>query len=223
MIEETIRTVLAGITILPEFRDWALEVLRENNEQEVNVRTSIQETQTKSLLSTQKELDNLTKMWLRDLLSDEEYIEQKESLVGEINKTRELLHDTEERADKWLELTEKTFDFATYAQYNFDHGDFETRREIFTTLGSTFTLKNKNLNIHLNEWLVPIQENYPLIESELQEVRTNKSMSLKEKTAALTTVRSHWLRGPDSNRRPIGYTLSLYFHTGVDYLIILYK
>lgn len=205
-LEQQIDKHLATITILPEFRDWALEVLRENNDQEIGERSQIQENQTKSLLTTQKQLDVLTKMRLRDLITDVEYIEQRETLVGEINRLKELLRDTEQRAEKWLELTEKTFDFATYARQNFKDGDPEVKREIFTTLGSSFLLKDKQLTIEPNPWFIPIQKEYPLLErafSETDLVRTDKNSSVpRERTAELSAIRSQWLRGEDSNLRP---------------------
>ncbi len=205
-LEQQIDTYLAGITILPEFRDWALEVLRDNTDQEIEDRTKIHENQTKSLLATQKQLDILTKMRLRDLITDDEYIEQREALAGEISRLKELLRDTEERAEKWLELTEKTFDFATYARQNFQTGEPEAKRDIFTALGTSFILKDKKLSIETNPWFTPIQREYPQLErafSETNLVRTDKSSSAtRERTAELTAIRSLWLRGEDSNLRP---------------------
>ncbi len=201
-IEQETEKVLSSITILPEFRDWALEVLSENNDQEIEDRTSVHESQSKALLATQKQLDNLTKMRLKDLINDEEYIEQREKLSAETRRLKELLLDTQERAEKWLELTEKAFDIATYARQNFIDGDAETCREIFINLGSSFILKDNKLSIQPHEWFVPIQKEYPRIEQLFREVRTRKYASSKEKTAAFTAVRSQWLRGLDSNQRP---------------------
>lgn len=189
-IEDTIKTTLDSITILPEFRDWALEVLRDNNDQEIKERTHVHKSQAKALLSTQKQLDNLTKMRLRDLLTDEEYIEQREELTGEVRKLKESLRDTEDRAEKWLELTEQAFDFATNARRNFENGDEKTRREIFYSLGNTFTLKDKELNIELHKWFVPIQKAYPKLEQAFNEVRTKKTATSLEKMAA---IKLQWL------------------------------
>lgn len=103
-------------------------------------------------------------------------------------------------ADKWLELTEKTFDFASNAKERFEKGDAKTRRDIFTSLGNGFYLKDKQLIIEPCEWLVPIQEKYPELERAFKEVRTKKFGSLKEKIAALSAIQSSWLRRLDSNQ-----------------------
>lgn len=203
-IEEETEEVLSQITILPEFRDWALEALRENNDNEIEDRTAIHESQTKAILSTQKQIDNLTRMRLKEMINDDEYIEQKEELNGEMRTLREALRDTEDRSDKWLTITEKTFDFATTALERFQNGDPDTRREIFTTLGNLFTLKDQKLTIEPCEWFVPIQKQYPQLERAFIEVRTNNKLSAKERIAAFTAIRLSWLRGRDSNPRPIG-------------------
>ncbi len=198
-IEEEIDAALSSITIMPEFRDWALEALRQNNDQEIDERTTIHKQQAKSLLGTQKQLDNLTKMRLKDLLTDEEYIEQREELSGEARRLKELLRDTEDRAEKWLELTEKTFDFATYARGNFLSGDSKARREIFTSLGNSFTLRDNRLHIELHEWFLPIQKGYQQLESQFNEVRTNNKAT---STDEMALIKSKWLPGSDSNRQP---------------------
>src|SRR3989338_6002550 len=98
--------------ILPEFRDWALEILNQQNDKEIDTRSTIDEMQTKTLLETQKQLDNLTQMRYRDLINDEEYLKEKTKLQNEITNLREKVVQTQSRTDNWLELTEKTFDFA---------------------------------------------------------------------------------------------------------------
>ena len=201
-VEKETEEILSEITILPEFRDWAVQAIRENTDQEIEDRTAIHKSQNEAILSTQKQLDNLTKMRLRDLINDEEYIEQKESLSSELRRLRESLRDTEERADKWLEIAEKTFDFASTALERFQNGDPDERREIFTTLGNVFTMKDQKLTIEPCEWFVPIREQYPELERLFREVRTDKKATSKELEMAYADIKSSWLRRLDSNQQP---------------------
>jgi hypothetical protein len=57
-------------TILPEFRDWALDVLKEQNSKEVEDRNYIFESQTKAIKQAHDKLDRLVDMRLNDLLSN---------------------------------------------------------------------------------------------------------------------------------------------------------
>ena len=58
-------------------------------------------------------------MRYRQLIDDEIFIKEKNTLQGKIAQVKERLRETETRAEWWLELTEKTFNFATYARKAF--------------------------------------------------------------------------------------------------------
>lgn len=201
-IIEQVDERLSDITIIPEFRDWALDALRNSHGNEVAERGEIQRSQATSVLKCQRQLDNLTSMRLNDLLSDAEYVEQRERLSGELRHLKELLHDTEARGERWLELTEKVFDFSTNARRVFRDGTDDERRTIFGQLGGNITLLDKRLNIEYHPWFTPIAEKYPEIARAFEEVRTKEFDSPKEKKAAIAAIHSNWLRGLDSNQRP---------------------
>lgn len=194
-VDEQIKT----LTILPEFRDWALDYLRERNDLEIESRTKIHDQQNRSLIQVQAELDNLTKMRYRELIDDEEYLRNKKALSTKIKSLREIVRDTESRADNWVELTDRVFDFATYARIHFANGDIQKQKEIIRTLGITFTLKDKILSIKPNEWLVPIQQGYKELDKKYLSLELDKNLSNKAKTEALSSVRAHWLGDRDSN------------------------
>ena len=210
-LEKQIIAEIGRFTILPEFRDWALEVLNENNDKEITERSKVYEMQHKTLASTQKQLDNLTQMRYRDLIDDDEFTRERTKLQTEINKLKNKLRQTESRADEWLELTEKTFHFATYARKAFIEGDLDTKKEILMTTGSNFTLKDGILHIQANEWLQPIKDHYPPLEDEYKRLELDKNPLNKAKTEALTSVIARWqgLRG--SNPR-LWFWRPAYYH-----------
>jgi len=104
-LEKQIDDKLKNITILPEFRDWALAVLRSNNDQEIKDRSKIYDSQQKAVAGTQTELDNLTKMRYRDLIDDEMFLKERNELQGKLLRLRESVREIEKRADEWIELT----------------------------------------------------------------------------------------------------------------------
>ncbi len=162
-LEEQIEKEIEKYTIPPQFRDWALEILRESNDKEIHDRSKIYEMQHHSLTQAQTQLDNLTKMRYRDLIGDEEFIREKATLQSQITRVKEALRDTETRAEKWLELTEKTFTFAAYARTAFLKGDLQSKKEILTSLGLNCVLKDKKLFIEAYEWFVALQKGvFPL-------------------------------------------------------------
>ena len=191
------------ITILPVFRDWAIEMLNKLNDKEIKDRSKIHELRSKDVLELQSQLDTLTKMRYRELIDDSEYLEQKKELQLKLEASKSLLRDTEARAEKWLELSEKTFDFATYARIHFDEAkDIATKRNIFAQVSPDFRLMNKRLDFEPYKWFVPIEKHYKPLEARYLKVRTKEFGSTKAKEAEMASLYKDWLRRPDSNRRP---------------------
>lgn len=180
---------LKSLTILPEFKDWALEILRENNDKEIEERTKIYEMQHKALTETQNQLDTLTRMRYRELIGDEEFLKERNLLQSQISEIKQTMRQTEQRAEDWIDLTEKTFEFACYARTHFNNGDIQTKREIFMALGQNYTLKDQKLFISLNEWLKPIVSQYPALEIKYQSVRTRKYPSIAKQKEAFASLR----------------------------------
>jgi len=195
-LEVMVEKEIEKYTILPEFLEWALDGLNKKNDTEIEDRAKIYEMQHKTLVKTQKELDELTKMRYRQLIDDKIFIKEKKSLQQEINKLKDNLRGTEDRAEKWLELTEKTFHFATYAHKAFleAEGDkgLELKKEILMTLGKTPIITNGKLTIEPNDWLVPIRDEYPTLEKEYLRLELNKKPLNKAKTEALASVIARW-------------------------------
>ncbi len=204
-LELQIEKELEGLTILPEFRNWALEVLNENNDREIEDRTKVYEMQHTNLVTTQKELDSLTKMRYRELIDDDTFIKERNGLQGKITEMKEKLRHTESRAERWLELTEKTFNFAQYARSAFLNGGLELKKEILMSLGYNPQIKAGKLYIEAMEYFVPIKNGAPALQKQYLGLELNKKPVTKAKTEALAAIRAQWRRRWDLNpREPCG-------------------
>lgn len=182
---------LSRYTILPEFLTWALEVLNSQNDMEIQTRQKIYENQYNTLESFQTQLDNLTRMRYRELITDEEYLGERKSLQDQILKLRSNVQTTEKRTDDWLELTEKTFEFATYARVHFNKGDINTKREIVRALGSNPIIKAGKVRIEAYKWLAPIKESYSTLENQYKRIELS-SRCEEAKNKALSEIRLSW-------------------------------
>ena len=98
-----------------------------------------------------------------------------------------------------MELTEKTFNFATYARSAFVKGGLDTKKEILSALGSNFTIKDGKLTIKANEWLKPIAEQYPSLEAEYHRLEPMKFGSIKAKNEAFSSLKAKWQGRRESN------------------------
>ena len=144
-------------TIPIEFKDWALGVIKQKNNQEIESRDKAYEMLNKNYLELQKQLDNLTKLRLRELISDGEFVKERQDLQTRLTKARERLSQNQDRGQNWVDLVERAFNFAAYARMRFiATNDLQVKREILAALGQNFTLTAGQLIIEPMEWLVPI-------------------------------------------------------------------
>ena len=202
VIESNIDEELGKYTIIPEFKDLALKILRRNNKLEVSERERMYGKNVKKRAQLQSQRDSLIDYLHRELIDEEEYKHQKSRLQVDIDSLDQQLRNTEKRAENWMELNEKAFNFAAYARIHFQSGDIRTKREILKTLGKNLVLQDNRLFIEPNEWLVPIGEKYPEIERSFLKVRTeNKNAATRDMEAALEPVISSWRAQWDSNPR----------------------
>jgi hypothetical protein len=109
------------------------------------------------------------------------------------------VRDTETRAEKWLELTEKTFRFACYARKEFLKPDLNKKREIFSALGQNFSVKDKEVHIVRNEWFVPIEKAYPELEAEYNWLELDENLTDAMRNLALSQIILSWGGYRESN------------------------
>lgn len=201
-LERDIDSELAKYTIIPEFRDMALKILRISHKGEVQDRTTIYESQQNRRKQIQKQLDRLTDQLTRGIVEEDDYIRQRDNLKAQLANLDEGLRSTERRAEDWLELTEKVFDFATYARVRFNEtNDPKIKRDILQTLGANFLLADNKLTLTPKSWLVPIEKDYPTLERAYLRVRTNEKASPTQIEEAISQIIISWRAQRDLNSR----------------------
>lgn len=108
------------------------------------------------------------------------------------------LRHTEDRAEKWLGLTEKTFNFATYARMAFLKASemgkqgLELKKEILMSLGYNPQIKAGKLYLETMPYFVPIKNGAPNLQLAYQRLELNKKPATKTKTEALASLRTRW-------------------------------
>ncbi|HYD34992.1 MAG TPA: hypothetical protein VD999_02905 [Vitreimonas sp.] len=74
----------------------------------------------------------------------------------EIETVKGVMEVTDQKQYDWLELSKKTFEFASYARYWFAKGDVKTKTQILQLLGQNLKLYNKKVVVdHDNPfWMI---------------------------------------------------------------------
>lgn len=191
-LEKQINSEISKVSILPEFRVWALQVINRENDEEIQDRTMIYCNLQKTLTETQTQLDNLTKMRYRELIDDQTFLKERDELTDKIRELRKQVDRTEARTDHWAKIAQQKFDFAAYALEEFKIGSKDKKREILAELGSNFLLKDQKLTITAHPLLKQISERYFPLEKEYCTLEPGSWSENKRKNEALTSLILHW-------------------------------
>lgn len=117
--------------------------------------------------------------------SIEDVLDKEEELGNAVGR---YFRETEQRAESWIELTEKAFTFALYAREHFINGEIEKKKTILSALGSNQTLKDKKFSIQANLWLQPIIDGYPPLEEKYRRIDTTIFSEDKRKSEAFASL-----------------------------------
>jgi len=182
-MEDMIKAEISKYTISEKFRDWALKILEEEHSEEVKERELIYKMQLNDIEASQKELDNLITMRMRELINDEQYSSRKNELTDKIAILKQKITETESRALNWLQYTEQTFNFAQVAKTKFEDPEttVDEKKSIFTALGWNYIVKDQKLFISANGWLEPIEKKRKTVEEEISRLELENNQSPQRK------------------------------------------
>ena len=149
-MEAQIAAFLGEITLPDRFHRWAAQRLERTLKQRRHDHAAQKDSLLRAQAAAVRELENLTKLRIRDLLSDEEYVKERQELERkELGFTQKLtvLAKQEER----FEPSSSIVSFNHCLISRFVAGNLQRRRMILATVGSNLVLKNKKLNIDVRK------------------------------------------------------------------------
>jgi site-specific DNA recombinase len=157
-LEDQITEVLESITIPSTFVSWALDVLKSRNKEMVQINKNQLANLQRQYSMIDRQLDTLLDMRLDDSISDEMFCDRKNKIESRRSDLKKKMHDLESNSDQWRSVCERTFVFAKSAKDDFDSGSHEVKRQIFSTIGSNFVLKDRCLSVELKPYFELIAE-----------------------------------------------------------------
>lgn len=156
-LEMQIDKTLETLELPQEYIDWALESLREDNEQEITQRQAMTTSLHSAVVGVDKRLDNLSYKYTSpenqngEIYTDAEYINLKNTLKEEKLKLETQIQQQNKRQDTWMDNAEKAFNFVKHCRYWFKHGTKQEKRAIFQCMSSYPILKDKKLSFQLQK------------------------------------------------------------------------
>lgn len=176
---------IEGLTIPERFQKWALTYLHELRTTEANSREQSLSAKQNEYERITKQIDNLVLTYTsvdnanEQMMTKQQLMELKSDLLKQKSKLETELNSFGKELEQWVELSERTFNFARYARIWFTKGDVETKRAIFACLGSDLILKDQKVAITLQKPFQFIFDKLPLAVKELERLEPLNIASVK--------------------------------------------
>jgi site-specific DNA recombinase len=137
---------LREITLPDAFHRWAMarldRVATTQRDSTMAQRRSLEQ----AAAAVTRQLDNLTKLRLRELLSDAEYVQQRHELEQERLRLGQRVAALDQSRD-WFEPARLLISFSNSVASRFESGNAEAKRLILEIVGSNFRLTDEILSI----------------------------------------------------------------------------
>ena len=91
-------------------------------------------------------------------ITAQEFAQKKNPLLKEKKRVEELLSDTGNRVDEWVETSDNMLALLELAQEKLKKGTRQEKRELLAGLGSNLMIYDKELRIELDNVLFPMQK-----------------------------------------------------------------
>ena len=152
-LENTIKEKLSRIKLKDTYRDWAIKYINEITDDDLSVYEKGIENLAKRKVEIDKTLDNLLKSYIspintnKSLISDDEYINQKEKLTKELKDAENEFSKADKYHKNWRDEIIAKFNFAHDAPLNFETSTPTEKATILSKIGLNLTVKDRKLNI----------------------------------------------------------------------------
>ncbi len=212
-LEIQISDYLHRIHVSDRLLNLAMDYLKQKKEDEEEEQIGIQRSLEKGVQDCQKKLHNLNQMRLKDMIDDQEYLNEKRRLSDEKIGLEESQRDGVGRAVQALQATEETFIFANQAKDTFQKGTLNDKRSIFQNIGSDHSLKDQKLIIQAKKVFRILEDGLKLVGAGIRPLEPPGSGSTEPRTELSPSQIQLWWRCVEDvrtsimeNPEPLGYS-----------------
>ncbi len=153
-LEKQFDAELLKMDLDEDYLKIALEYLNAKRDNSASEEGRIRDSLQSAYDNVQTRLNNLSREFTspqninREVYSVDEYVAEKKKLIKERADIEAELQRVKTKFDQSIEATERTFNFCTFSRVHFSTtDDIQKKRDIFSTIGSNLTLKDKILSI----------------------------------------------------------------------------
>lgn len=191
-LESQIDLEIERFTIIPEFYQWALDILESDTKDKNQDAKEILSMLQNRLFALKKELDNLAGMCSRELIDEDTFIRNKAMIKEKMIRLESQLAQPENKEEKTVDLTRDTFNLATYGRNKYLNGSVLDKKLLLNSLGQNFLLKDKKLIFDKHIWLISIENAYPKLKAEFDRIELDKTLTPQGRSEEMNTLFIRW-------------------------------
>jgi len=191
-LEKQIDDYLWCLEILPEFKEWALDIIKKDYHNDIKERENSLNKIQDELNKNRNKLDKLTDMLLEWRITDNIFDFKKWNLELEIKELNNSLLNIDNNRKEKIESIENMFNFVTTAREAFINWDYQTKKNIFRSLGLQFELVDWKMTIGLHPCLEVIKKSRYIITSRKYRFAPLKNSTSYTKTNTISSSIPIW-------------------------------
>jgi len=158
ILEPQIKTLLDSIRIPMAFHEWAIEQIKQDQQKYVIDRDLTVEKSRKTYDDWVTKIDSLLDKYIDGKISEEAYKRKLSEFEERKNLSQSILNGVDQGIEERINKLDEDMAFAEKARFEFENGDEEKRKEIFSRLGSNLTITNHKLDMVLRKPLEKVSE-----------------------------------------------------------------
>ena len=196
-LEEQVLEMLDKYSVIPDFANLFDEIVADCRKDEIDQGEIIKNIQ-KDINKLKLEKTNLTSLVCKGLITEDEFLEQKNNYQKQILKMEQRVKEIKKgnnEADKALD----DISLMLRAKDHFENGTIQDKRTIIERLGSNRVLGSKTLLISANKWGGYFEMSISPHATKYTTLELNKLPLTKAKNEALTSLCCNLRIGRDSN------------------------
>lgn len=183
---------LGKVEIRQEFLDWAFEIIDNNVENEVQNQEKINEMKKSTVSQKEKELSNLKVMMMKEFIKEDEFLDMRRKLDEEIEQLKNT-QAQELKTKQKRESLKNSLVIISRAKSKIENSnDPNEKKKVLSYFGYNHILLNKEFNLTVEDWLVPVLTNYKNIESEYDRLEPEKTLMKQRKNEHLELACPSW-------------------------------
>lgn len=149
-LHEQVARIVQQISLPEDLANWTIEKLQKLNEKDAEGVLRAKDSLEQEYNELGNQLEKLTDMLLKDLISEEEYKKRKVELENNRSEIKQKLDENKQNADQWFSQVETIINFAKNADTRFKTADIDTKGRFLKTLGDDIQLENKELQVDMH-------------------------------------------------------------------------